>query len=259
MRRGIPVLGLYAAVAGVILAFPLAVVVAVSLDPGSYIRFPVTGYTLRWYGAMWSNETVVLSIVNSLVVGAASAVIGALVALPAALVIAGGGRFANAVLYPFLLSPFAVPWLVYGLGLLFFWSAIGLRLSLWTLVVGHTVIGIPYILRVTLAVLRDMPPNLVRAARIAGATPFRAFLHVVLPYVSRGLAAGISFALVVSLTNIPIALFVTTADNITLPVAIFNYMINNFEPLVAAVSVIQVVMIGTILMAARALGGVSRA
>lgn len=258
MPRQVSLLGLYATVAGAILAFPLVVVVAVSLDPGSYIRFPVTGYTLRWYGAMWSNETVVLSIVNSLIVGVSAALIGAVVALPAALVIANGGRFANAVLYPILLSPFAVPWLVYGLGLLFFWSAIGLRLSLWTLVAGHTVIGIPYILRVTLAVLRDMPPNLVRAARIAGASPFRAFLHVTLPYVSRGLASGVSFALVVSLTNIPIALFVTTADNITLPVAIFNYMINNFEPLVAAVSVVQVAMIAAILLGTRALGGVSR-
>jgi putative spermidine/putrescine transport system permease protein len=258
MSRQLSFLGLYATLVGIILAFPLIVVVAVSLDPGSYIRFPVTGYTLRWYGAMWSNETVVLSIVNSLIVGISSALIGAIVALPAALVIANGGRFANSVLYPFLLSPFAVPWLVYGLGLLFFWSAIGLRLSLWTLIAGHTVIGIPYILRVTLAVLRDMPPNLVRAARIAGATPFRAFVHVTLPYVSRGLAAGVSFAIVVSLTNIPIGLFVTTADNITLPVAIFNYMINNFEPLVAAVSVVQVAMIAAILLGTRALGGVSR-
>lgn len=258
-RRGVSPLALYASVIGVVLAFPLAVVVLVSLDPGSYIRFPITGTTLRWYGAMWSNETVTLSIVNSLIVGATAALIGAVVALPAALAIAGGGRLANHLLYPFLLSPFAVPWLVYGLGLLFFWSALGLRLSLWTLVVGHTVIGIPYILRVTLAVLRDMPPNLVRAARIAGATPFRAFLHVTLPYISRGLMSGISFALVVSLTNIPIALFVTTADNITLPVAIFNYMINNFEPLVAAVSVVQVAIVAAILLVTRALGGLARA
>ncbi|MDB5560152.1 MAG: hypothetical protein JWQ36_3086, partial [Enterovirga sp.] len=40
--------------------------------------------------------------------------------------------------------------------------------------------------------------------------------------------------------------------------AIFNYMINNFEPLVAAVSVVQVAMIAAILLGTRALGGVSR-
>lgn len=253
------VLPVYVGLIGLLLLFPLAIVVAVSFDPGAYIRFPVTGFSFRSYVRMWSDETIVLAIINSLIVGLCSSVIGALVAIPAALVIARGGRGIQEVVYPLLLSPFAVPWLVYGLGLLFFWGATGFRLSLWTLIVGHTVLAIPYVLRVTLAVLKTMPPNLVRAARVSGANPWQAFRFVTLPYIRSGVTAGVSFALVVSLTNIPVSLFLTTADNITLPVAIFNYMINNFEPLVAAVSVIQVLMIGVIIFAARLLGGVDRA
>lgn len=255
MSWGLP---LYVTIVGILLLFPLAIVAAVSFDPGAYIRFPVTGFSLRSYVRMWSDETITLSIVNSLIVGFSSSFIGAVVAVPAALVIARGGRLAEGWLYPFLLSPFAVPWLVYGLGLLFFWGMIGLRLSLWTLIVGHTVLAIPYVLRVTLAVLRSMPSNLVRAARVCGASPSQAFFYVTLPYIRSGVTAGVSFALVVSLTNIPVSLFLTTADNITMPVAIFNYMINNFEPLVAAVSVVQVIMIGMILFAARIVGGVDR-
>jgi putative spermidine/putrescine transport system permease protein len=253
---GLPI---YVAIVGILLLFPLAIVVAVSFDPGAYIRFPVTGFSTHWYVRMWSDETIVLSIINSLIVGFASSLIGALVAVPAALVIARGGRFVEGWIYPFLLSPFAVPWLVYGLALLFFWGLTGQRLSLLTLIVGHTVLAIPYVLRVTLAVLRSMPPNLVRAARVCGASPVQAFAHVTLPYIRSGVTAGISFALVVSLTNIPVSLFLTSADNITMPVAIFNYMINNFEPMVAAVSVVQVFMIGVILFVARIAGGVDRA
>ncbi|MDB5602085.1 MAG: transporter permease [Xanthobacteraceae bacterium] len=252
-------LPLYATFIGFLLLFPLAIVVAVSFDPGVYIRFPVTGFSPRWYVRMWADETIVLSIVNSLIVGFSSSLIGAIVAIPAALAVTHGGRFVKAAVYPFLLSPFAMPWLVYGLGILFFWGLTGLRLSLWTLIVGHTVLAIPYVLRVTLAVLRSMPPNLVRAARVAGASPWQAFRYVTLPYIRSGVTAGVSFALVVSLTNIPVSLFLTTADNITLPVAIFNYMINNFEPLVAAVSAVQVLMIGVIIYAARIVGGVDRA
>jgi len=251
-------LSIYSAVLGVLFVFPLLIVVAVSLDPGDYIRFPVSGYSPRWYIEMWSNQTIVLALKNSLIVGTVSSLIGAAVAVPAALVIARGGWFLERVAYPFFLSSFTIPWLVYGLALLFFWGAAGFDLSLTTLIVGHTVIAIPYILRVTLAVLRGMPPNLVRAARISGASPWQAFFHVTLPYIRSGLVAGISFAFVVSFTNIPVSLFITTADNITLPVAIFNYMVNNFEPMVATISVVQVVMIGIILVTARKVGRVER-
>ena len=249
-------LGIYAAVLSALFVFPLLIVLAVSFDPGDYIRFPVSGYSTRWYTAIWSNDTIVLAMINSLIVGVTSSLVGCIIAIPAALVIARGGRIAEQVLYPFFLSPFTIPWLVYGLALMFFWGAIGLNLSIWTIIVGHTVIAIPYILRVMLAVLRTMPPNLVRAARISGASPWQAFIYVTLPYVRSGLIAGASFAFVVSFTNIPVSLFITTADNITLPIAIFNYMVNNFEPMVATISVVQVAIIGVILLAARKIGRV---
>ncbi len=251
-------LRIYVATIGVLLIFPLIIVVAVSLDPGEYITFPPTGYSTRWYVEMWKNDTFVLAIKNSLIVGVVSSLLAAVLALPAALAISRGGRFVQHWLYPFLLSPFAVPWLVYGLAILFFWSLTGQPLSLSTIILGHTVIAVPYVLRVTLAVLRDMPPNYVRAARVAGANPWQAFFYVVLPYIMPGAVAGISFAFIVSFTNIPVSLFITTAENITLPVAIFNYMVNNFEPMVAAVSVVQVLLIIAVLFATRKLGVIER-
>jgi len=258
MQRTSALMRIYAAAIGVLLIFPLAIVTAVSFDPGAYIAFPPSGFSFRWYVEMWSNETIVLAMKNSLIVGIASSAIGTVIAIPAALAIARGGAFAEKVLYPFLLSPFTIPWLVYGLALLFFWSVTGQPLSLGTIVLGHTVIAIPYVLRITLAVLRDMPPNYVRAARISGANPWQAFRYVILPYIRSGVVAGASFAFIVSFTNIPVSLFLTTADNITLPVAIFNYMINNFEPMVAAVSVVQVLMIVVILLITRKIGAVER-
>ncbi len=249
---------IYAAAVAILLIFPLAIVATVSFDPGNYIAFPPSGFSLRWYIVMWSNETIVLALKNSLIVGIASSLLGTVIAIPAALAIARGGAVSQQILYPLLLSPFAIPWLVYGLALLFFWSVTGQPLSLWTIVLGHTVIAVPYILRISLAVLRDMPPNYVRAARVAGANPWQAFRYVILPYIRSGVVAGASFAFIVSFTNIPVSLFLTTADNITLPVAIFNYMINNFEPMVAAVSVVQVLMIIVILLMTRKLGALER-
>jgi putative spermidine/putrescine transport system permease protein len=254
MQQPSLLLRVYVSLVAVALVFPLAVVVAVSFDPGSYIAFPPSGFSFHSYVLMWSNETITLAIKNSLVVGMASSLLGTAVAVPAALAIARGGDFSERILYPLLLSPFAIPWLVYGLALLFFWSVTGQPLSLWTIILGHTVIAIPYVLRITLAILRDMPPNYLRAARVGGADPWQAFRHVVFPCIRPGIIAGASFAFIVSFTNIPVSLFLTTADNITLPVAVFNYMVNNFEPMVATVSVVQVAMIVVILLGTRLLG-----
>jgi len=243
-------LRLYVALIALLLLFPLGIVMTVSFDPGQYIVFPVTGYDIKWYFKMWQEPTIVLAMKNSLIVGLSSSLIAAVVAVPASLHIArrtdGGGA-----LYAWILSPFTTPWIVYGLALLFFWGAADLDLSIWTLILGHSVIGVPYVVRVTTAVLRSMPAELTKAARGLGASPLRAFWHVTLPYIRGGVLAGTSFAFIVSFTNIPVSLFVTTADNITLPIAVFNYMVNNFEPLVAAVSVVQVLIILCVLFIAR--------
>jgi putative spermidine/putrescine transport system permease protein len=243
-------LRLYVVVIALFLLFPLAIVIAVSFDPGSYIIFPTSGFSAKWYVSMWSNDTIVRAMQNSLIVGFASSAMATMVAVPAALSVVRR-EDTGGFMYALILSPFTVPWIVYGLALLFFWGAAGLDLSIWTLILGHTVIAIPYVLRVTVAVLKTMPPSLVRAARNLGASPLRAFFHVTLPYIRGGVLAGVSFAFIVSFTNIPVSLFVTTADNITLPIAIFNYMINNFEPIVAAISVVQVALILCVLFFAR--------
>lgn len=253
-HRPSPLHHVYVAGVAVLLLFPLAIVVAVSFDPGDYIVFPPSGFSARWYIEMWSNETIVLGLKNSLLVGGLSSVLAAVVAVPSAVAINSGGWITEQVVYPFLLSPFTIPWLVYGLALLFFWSLTGLKLSLATILIGHTVIAVPYVLRVTLAVLRDMPADLARAARLCGATPLQVHVYVTLPYVKSGVVAGMSFAFMVSFTNVPVSLFATTADNITLPVAIFNYMISDFEPIVATASVVQVLLIAVVVLILQAAG-----
>src|SRR5690625_4393832 len=101
-------LRLYVAIIALLLLFPLGIVMAVSLDPGHYIVFPVTGYSVEWYVKMWANETIVLAMKNSLIVGLTSSIAAALVAVPAALYIVrrndGGGA-----LHALILSPFTTP------------------------------------------------------------------------------------------------------------------------------------------------------
>lgn len=249
-------LRLYAGLIALLLIFPLAVVVVVSVDSAQYIQFPPEGFTLRWYQALAGNENFMLSLKNSLIVGISSTAIALLVAIPAALVLSRRRFPFRDAIYAVLLSSLTIPWIVYGLALLVFWGFLSLRLSLWTLIVGHTVIAVPYVLRTVMAVLLGLSPAYEQAARNLGAGPLQAFFLVTLPMIRGGVLSGASFALIVSLINIPVSLFVTTADNLTMPVAIFSYMMNNFDPGVAAFAVVQMVIVGLALgMAGRAARG----
>jgi putative spermidine/putrescine transport system permease protein len=238
-----PVFNGYILLISALLVFPLLVVLMISFDTSPYIKFPPSGYHLKWYTSLPDHPNFMLSFVNSLIVASTSTAIAVLVGVPAALIIARRQFPGRNLLYTLCLSSLTVPWVVYGVALLFLWSVLGLPLSLWTLVFGHAVIGAPYVLRTAVAVLLDMPPTYERGARSLGAGPFTTFRTITLPLMAPGLLAGASFSFIVSFVNIPVSLFVTTADNITMPVAVFNYMQYNFDPGVAAFSIVQLIVI----------------
>lgn len=239
----ITLLKVYVATLCATLIFPLAVVLLISFDTSSYINFPPKGIHLGWYVSLLDNPNFVLSLKNSLIVAIVSTLCAVLLAVPAALLISRRVFFGRDLLYSLCMSSLTVPWIVFGVALLFLWSVAGLKLSIWTLIFGHTVIGAPYVLRTATAVLVDIPISYERGARSLGANALTAFFTITLPLMSPGLRAGASFAFIVSFINIPISLFVTTADNLTMPVAVFNYMQYNFDPSVAAFSVIQLIFI----------------
>ncbi|MEK7946083.1 ABC transporter permease [Pigmentiphaga sp. YJ18] len=226
-----------------LLVFPLAVVALISFDTSSHIGFPPKGLHLEWYRSLPDNANFLLSFKNSLIVALASTAIAVLVAVPAAILVTRFRFRGRGVLYAMLMSSLTVPWIVYGVALLLLWTHLGLRLGLDTLIFGHAVIGAPYVLRTSVAVLADMPMSYERGARSLGAGPLRTFFTITLPLMMPGLKAGAAFAFIVSFVNIPVSLFVTTADNITVPVAVFNYMQYNFDPGVAAFSMVQLIII----------------
>jgi putative spermidine/putrescine transport system permease protein len=254
------ILGAYALVLSLVLIFPLFIVLVASFDSAEYISFPPSGFTLRWYSAVWANPTFATSFQNSLIVAFASTGIALLVGVPAAMLIVRRRFPGRELLYALCLSSLTVPWIVFGVALLLLWNWFGLGLSIWTLIFGHSVIGAPYVLRTSVAVLAGLPTVYEQAARSLGASPLRAFVTVTLPLMAPGVRAGAAFAFIVSIVNIPISLFVTTSDNITMPVAVFNYMQYNFDPSVAAFSIVQLLVIAVfVTFAVRAAnqGGVS--
>lgn len=227
----------------VFLLFPALLVVVVSFDTANYMRFPPDGFTLRWYQTAFASETIRLAIYNSMIVAVVSTAASIALAVPAAIVIVRRRFPGRDALYTFLMSPIAVPWVVFGLALLYLWSAAGWNRGLTAIAIGHTVIGMPYVLRTCTAVLSHATPSCELAARTLGAGPWNTFRLVTLPMMKAGVIAGATFCLLISFINVPVPLFLTTSSSTTLQIAIFSYMFSNYDPGVAAIASFQLVII----------------
>lgn len=234
---------------------PIVSVVAVSFSTASFIVFPVPGYGLRWYWRIVEYRPFIDAMVVSAELAVCSAVGAAVLGVPAALALARSRGAVAAMLANLLLAPVSVPAIVLGFALLYFLSALGLGISFASLVVAHTVASIPYLVRTVLATYRAVPGQLEEAASILGASRWQVLWFTTLPLVRPGIFAGALFAVLTSLDNLPLSFFFGGARTNTLPVVMLSYMENQFDPSIAAVSVVQMaVALGALLVLDRVYG-----
>lgn len=242
--------GLLAFTAGffIFLMAPILIVVLVSFSSLGYIAFPIPGYTLKWFRRVWEYAPFLDGLWVSTKLAVASTVLAAALGVPAALAL-GRARsgWANA-LATFLLAPLSMPMVVLGFALLFYLSALGFGLSFTPLLIAHTVIGIPYLLRTVIGVYRSLPPDFEEAAAILGADRWRTMLFITLPLIRPGVFAGGLFAFLVSFDNLPISYFFGTPSTSTLPVVMLSYIQDQFDPSIAAVSTVQMLLALVVLL-----------
>jgi putative spermidine/putrescine transport system permease protein len=239
----------------VFLFAPIVIVIVASFTGSDFISFPPGRLSLRWFEHVLSQPDFIVPLWNSLRLATVATLLGAVLAVPAALVIVRGHFPGRRAIEAFLLSPLSLPTIILAVGILFFSARIGLSESAIGLVAGHVVVTVPYILRTVVAVYLRANRETEEAAAILGASPSRVFWHVTLPMIRPGLIAGAIFAFLISFDEVAVALLMTTSDTTTLPVSILSYLVYNYDPSVAAISTIQVVLVVGVLLVLEKLVG----
>jgi putative spermidine/putrescine transport system permease protein len=232
-------LALFVAAFFVFIVAPIVIVVIVSFSSQSYVGFPLTGVSLKWYWRIWDYQPFINSMITSTELAFASALCGTLLAVPAALGLSRSDSAVAAALVSFLMSPLSIPAVMLGFALLYYLSWMGFGISFLSLLIAHTVIAIPYIVRTVLAGYRGLGPTCEEAARVLGAGPWRCFWHVTLPLIRPSIFAGALFAILISFDNLPISFFFGNASTNTLPVVMLSYLQNQFDPAIAAIGTVQ--------------------
>jgi putative spermidine/putrescine transport system permease protein len=237
------------------LALPLAIVVPVSFSSGQYLRFPPPGFSLQWYeryltDLRWLSATG-LSLIIGLMVVASSIVIGTL----AAIGVARSKSRLSVLLAAGCLSPMMLPNMIIALGLFFAFARMHLVGTVFGLVLAHTLLALPFVFVTVTAGLRELDPNLERAASVLGARPIEIVLRVVTPLLRPFLLTAALFAFIISFDEIVVALFLTSVSVHTLPKMMWENITMFVDPTISSISVILIAISSLLVLAGQKLQG----
>jgi putative spermidine/putrescine transport system permease protein len=229
---------------------PLLFVVWLSFYRQEIPSFPPEGYSLRWYGEMAQNKSFLDAFVLSAELGVIATAVGLAIGVPAAVGLSRSRFRGRAVTNNLLLMPLIIPGVVLGTALYVFQVEIEIATevpilgSLGGLVWGHVLVVVPWVVRLIGASLAGFDLTLEEAAQTMGARPFTTFRRVTLPVILPGVVAAGMFGFVASFGNLEMSLFLVGPGRTTLPIAILQYLQWKLDPTIAAVSVVQIAIIG---------------
>ena len=232
------------------LSVPALLMIPMSFADKSGLNWPPQGFTLQHYQDMLASPLWLSATLRSFVVGFFAALAAMLIGTPVAFLLVRGQMRGKALLLGFVLSPLIIPRMIIAVGMFYFFSKVGLVGTSLGLVLGHTVIAVPYVVMTMMAVLRNYDTRLDLAAQSLGARPWQTLRHVTFPIIAAGLTSSFLFAFATSFDELTIALFASGGLSSTLPKQFWDEVTLQISPVIAAVSTFLFAFIGILITCA---------
>jgi putative spermidine/putrescine transport system permease protein len=245
--RGSLVLRIAAILIFAFLGMPILVAFIMAVNPAATLGYP-KGFSLRWFGVLMRDATWLDAYRTSLM----SATAAALCALMAGTLFAyANSRFSfrgRAFLTTVALSPLGIPGIILGVGLVLLLNPLGLSGNLAALVIGFTVITLPYVVRTVGAMFAVYDRSIEEAALTLGADEIQTFFRVTLPMISPGLISAMIIAFVFAFGNLQVAIFLVGTDTTTVPALMYSVLAFEADPTIAAAAVTNIVIVTAVIL-----------
>ncbi len=234
---------------------PFVIIGLAGLSAGETLAFPPQGLSLRWIFAVLQMDNFRASFILSMQLAVGSTALALLLGVPAAYGLARYALPGRELVRTVLIAPLIVPGIIVGLALLRH-AVIPLDMGVnWALLLAHTVLVVPYAVRVVSASLDNLRPDVEEAAVMLGATRVQTFFRVVLPNIRSGIIAAFILGFITSFNQVPVSLFLTGPGITTLPIDMLTSMEFVYDPSIAALSALMALLsIAIVAVAERALG-----
>lgn len=216
-------LRLYALVFLTVLYLPVLAIPLFSVNDSIYVRFPLQGFTLHWYADLWTRNSVLAALWNSVRVGVCVAVISTALGLLAARAITLYRLPGQNAIITFAMLPLVVPGIIFGVALLILFSRIGIPLSLVTVSLGHLVICLPFAIATLLPRFEGFDRSIEEASADLGENGWWTFWRVTFPAVLPGIVASLLLTFTISFDEFIMTFFLSGTDA-TLPIYIWSQL-----------------------------------
>lgn len=240
MKR-VNVLNLLIACAGIgvllFLYLPLLIVIIYSFNTDSVNSFPMTGVSMKWYQIMMQDEALVQSLQNSVVVALISTCIAIVLGVPGAFILDRYTFVGKKVFERIVLLPLILPGILTGVALLSLFQEIGLKGSMFTVILGHSTFLIAIVMTQVYARLKRLDRSIEQASFDLGANGIQTFWYVILPNIQTALIGAALLSFTLSLDEIPVTFFLNGVFT-TLPLQIWGMTRNGITPEVNAISTV---------------------
>ena len=238
------------------LYIPIVTMIAWSFNDSRLITV-WTGFSFRWYQALWENEQIIDAALLSLRIAFVSATFATLMGTLAALAMVRLGRFRGRTLFSGMLAaPLVMPEVITGLSLLMLFVSLQdlidwpERRGATTIAIAHITFALAYVAVVVQARLTAMDQSLEEAAMDLGGRPMGVTLDITLPLIAPAMLSGWLLAFTLSLDDLVIASFVSGPESSTLPMVIYSKVKLGIAPDVNALAAIIVSIVGLGVLAA---------
>lgn len=238
-------LGITVILVSALLLLPALLIVPMSLSSGTTFQFPPPGWSLRWYENLFADAGWRAAVVTSLQVSALVTPLALVIGTAASLALHRMTRKARIVGLGVLVSPLAIPNILIALAAYAFFLQLGLSGTIQGLVFAQTALAVPFVVIAVWARLQGYDRSLTSAALSLGASHFTIFRSITLPLITPGIVAGAVFAFVSSFDELVIALLLQGPGVVTLPVKMFDSVVEEADPTITAASTILVVAVST--------------
>lgn len=202
---------------------PILLLPLFAFNDGTIIAFPLKGFTTQWFVQMAGDATLRRALGNSLIIAVSASVFATCLGIFAA---RASTRFdfpGKGGIMGLIMLPLVLPEIIVSVSLLVVLLGMGVQLSILTVILGHTLICMPYAVTVLSTAFSSLDPALEEAAYDLGETKWGAFRSVILPLVAPGIISALLISFTISLDEFIIAFFLA-GNEPTLPTYIYSQL-----------------------------------
>lgn len=232
----------YALIYLVFLYAPIILLPLFAFNASTIIAFPLKGFTTEWFVELTKVKALHDAVKNSIFIAVVTALLATGLGICAARAAARYHFPGKRGIMGAIMLPLVLPEIIVAVSLLVVFLGIGMRLTSWTVIMGHTLICTPFAIAILNSAFQNLDMSMEEAALDLGETRWSTFRLVTLPLVMPGIISALLISFTISLDEFIIAFFLTGSEP-TLPVYLWGQLrFPQRIPVVMALGTILVVL-----------------